>query len=164
MRKLLSTIKHATVRYYCSLFLIHSFSLGLFLLLSLGNSPMLRIFETTSAGPCGGERFALTAFAILFVYIMILIRMLASTLKILRTIDWDVVKVWTFASVVFTFEFVISCLKKVMLFVGMITETFRSGSDWFASKIIRIIPCCVYPVFHQFSVIFLLLIILLLWK
>jgi hypothetical protein len=54
---------------------------------------MLRIFETTSAGPCGGERFALTAFAILFVYIMILIRMLASTLKILRTIDWDVVKV-----------------------------------------------------------------------
>ncbi len=86
---------------------------------------MLAVFLATRTSPIGQKLLARTVFAALLTHIMVLIRVLACALKILRTSDWQINVIDAFAARSFALDFSSSILSEViMAFVKVITETF----------------------------------------
>ena len=67
--------------------------------------------------------------------------MFAPTFEILGAVDGDVTVVGTFATGVFAFDFTACWGEEVMVFVGVVAETFGGGTDVATSKGVGIVPC-----------------------
>lgn len=120
----LCSIQHAAVADHCSSFHTHCLPLLLLGRLLLVHSLVLDEFVAASAGPTRNEGFAGTTFAAPFVGIVVHVGVFATAFEILRAMDGDIREVYTFAPWSFAFNFAIGCFEVVMIFVGVVAETF----------------------------------------
>lgn len=144
--KLLGSVQHITVRNDSSKFVVNNFSFHFLLIFMLRDCFVLSEFVSTSTRPRWCESFTSTSFAILFPHIMLLIRMLTTTLEVLRTIYRNIVEISTFTACILAFNFTSSCLQKVVIFVWMVAEAFRWRAHCFTAKILRIVPWSVQSI------------------
>ena len=119
-----SSIEHAAVADHCSSFHPHYLPLLLLGRLLLVHSLVLAEFVAASAGPTRNESFARTTFTSPFVGIVVHVRVFATAFEILRSMDGDIREVYAFAPCSFAFNFAVGSFEVVMIFVGVVAETF----------------------------------------
>jgi hypothetical protein len=85
---------------------------------------MLAVLLATRTRPIRQKLLARTALTILLPHIMHLIRMLATTLKILRTSDWKINVISTFTTCSFTLGFIPTRFSQIIMpLVKMVAKT-----------------------------------------
>jgi hypothetical protein len=93
---------------------------------------------------------------------MLLVRVLTATFEVLRSIYWYVVEIETFTSWVLAFDLATSAIEEIVVFIGMIAETFGRGADCLAHQSFWVVPTRVKPILGYLAIVFLVLLELLL--
>ena len=93
---------------------------------------------------------------------MLLVRVFTATFEVLRSIYWYVVEIETFTSWILAFDLATGAIEEIVVFIGMIAETFGRGTDCLAHQSFWVVPTRVKPILGYLAIVFLVLLELLL--
>lgn len=128
------------------------------------NCFMVAVFLTAWTSPVWRKLLTWTTFAVFLSNIMSLIWMLAYTLEILRSVNWQINIIGTFTSCCFTFQFVrLGLAKIIVIFIEMVAKTLGRRPNILARFTIGVRPCGIEPVFRECLMLFLILLKFLFW-
>lgn len=93
---------------------------------------------------------------------MLLVRVLTAALEILRALYGDIVEIEAFASWALAFDPAIRTIEEIVIFVGVVAETFGRRTHCLADQSFVIVPTGVEPILRYLRIVFLVFLKLLL--
>jgi hypothetical protein len=115
---------------------------------------VFNVLVSAGAGPAGSEGLAGTGGAGAF-GIVVEVGVFAGAFEVLGAVYRDVNVVEAFTVDLFAFDFIVRAVDEVVIFVGVIAETFRGRAYYFAGDSIWVIPSGIHPVLSNLCIIFL---------